>query len=94
MQGRRPTKPEQRSVQDTETSYEKLMARLAAVVDRLETGNLPLAEALGLYEEGVTLGAACQRMLDAAELRVQRLSVTEEGVAVEDWNETQPGGET
>jgi len=69
-----------------ERSYETLMARLVAVVDRLESGELPLAESLALYEEGVTLGAACQRLLEAAELRVQRLSATVDGVEVEPWD--------
>ena len=69
-----------------EGSYEALMARLVAVVDRLESGELPLAEALALYEEGVALGAACQRLLEAAELRVQRLAVTTDGVTVEPWD--------
>ena len=62
-----------------DTDYETLMARLVAVVDRLETGELPLAEALALYEEGVALGAACQKLLEAAELRVQQLSPPAEG---------------
>ena len=69
-----------------ERSYEALMARLVAVVDRLESGELPLAESLALYEEGVTLGAACQQLLEAAELRVQRLSATVDGVEVEPWD--------
>ncbi len=62
-----------------EPDYETLMARLVAVVDRLESGELPLAEALALYEEGVGLGAACQRLLEAAELRVQHLTVSTDG---------------
>src|SRR5688500_4595728 len=66
-------------VDDKETSYETLMARLVAVVERLEHGELPLAEALALYEEGVGLGAACQRLLDTAELRVQQLTPTSGG---------------
>ncbi len=62
-----------------EPDYETLMARLVAVVDRLESGELPLADALALYEEGVGLGAACQRLLEAAELRVQHLTVSTDG---------------
>jgi exodeoxyribonuclease VII small subunit len=57
---------------DTPT-YETLYTRLQAIVARLETGELPLAEALALYEEGVTVASACQRLLDAAELRIQEL---------------------
>lgn len=64
---------------NNETNYEHLMARLVAVVDRLETGELPLAEALALYEEGVSLSEACRRLLASAELRVQQLTPTAEG---------------
>ena len=58
---------------DTPT-YESLYARVQAIVARLEAGQLPLDEALALYEEGVTVAAACQRLLDEAELRIQELS--------------------
>ena len=54
-------------------SYETLYTRLQAIVGRLESGELPLAEALALYEEGVTVAAACQQLLDTAELRIQEL---------------------
>ena len=67
-------------------SYETLMARLVAVVDRLETGELPLAEALALYEEGVKLSAACQQLLEAAELRVQQLVVDADGITLQTWD--------
>jgi exodeoxyribonuclease VII small subunit len=54
-------------------TYETLYARLQEVVARLEAGELPLAETLTLYEQGVRLAAECQQLLDAAELRVQQL---------------------
>ena len=57
---------------DTPT-YESLYARMQAIVGRLEAGQLPLDEALALYEEGVTVAAACQRLLDEAELRIQEI---------------------
>ncbi|WP_298817016.1 exodeoxyribonuclease VII small subunit [Chloroflexus sp.] len=53
--------------------YETLLAELQAVVEQLEHGELPLAEALRLYERGTELAAACQQLLDAAELRVRQL---------------------
>jgi exodeoxyribonuclease VII small subunit len=46
---------------------------MQAIVARLEAGELPLNEALALYEEGVAVAAACQRLLDQAELRIQEL---------------------
>jgi len=54
-------------------TYESLYARMQAIVARLEAGQLPLDEALALYEEGVTVAAACQRLLDEAELRIQEI---------------------
>lgn len=59
--------------QNDNQTYETLYARMQAIVARLEAGELPLDEALALYEEGVTVAAACQRLLDQAELRVQEL---------------------
>jgi exodeoxyribonuclease VII small subunit len=56
-----------------EPTYETLYTRLQAIVARIEAGELPLAEALALYEEGVAVAATCQRLLDTAELRIQEL---------------------
>jgi exodeoxyribonuclease VII small subunit len=54
-------------------TYESLYARMQAIVARLEAGELPLDESLALYQEGVEVAAACQRLLDAAELRIEEL---------------------
>ncbi len=59
--------------QTTVERYEDLYTRLQTIVERLESGELPLDESLTLYEEGTRLAAACQRLLDAAELRVEQL---------------------
>ena len=56
-----------------EPTYEILYTRMQEIVARLEAGELPLAEALALYEEGVAVAAACQRLLDEAELRIREL---------------------
>lgn len=54
--------------------YEELYTRLQRIVERLEAGDLPLAEALALYEEGVATAATCQKLLDGAALRVRSLA--------------------
>lgn len=64
-------------------SYETLYVRLQQVVARLEQGELPLDETLQFYEQGVRLAAACQRLLDTAELRVQQLSAASPGLDLE-----------
>jgi exodeoxyribonuclease VII small subunit len=56
-------------------TYETLYNRMQAIVARLEAGELPLEEALALYEEGVAVASACQQLLDQAELRIQELQV-------------------
>jgi exodeoxyribonuclease VII small subunit len=54
-------------------TYEEMYGQLEMLVERLESGVLPLDELLRLYEQGITLASACQRLLDEAEVRVQQL---------------------
>lgn len=58
-----------------ELSFEAAFAELELTVQQLETGNLALADALALYERGVQLARLCAQQLNAAELRVQELTV-------------------
>jgi exodeoxyribonuclease VII small subunit len=53
--------------------FEAAMARLEAIVAELEGGELKLAEALGLYEEGVRLARLAQEQLSGAEGRIEAL---------------------
>ncbi len=55
-------------------SYEKAVARLEEIVDRLENGSLSLEEMMKLYEEGTDLAAKCSKSLDAAQLKISELS--------------------
>jgi exodeoxyribonuclease VII small subunit len=57
-------------------AFEEALGRLDETVAALESGQLPLQEALALFEEGVRLTQRCQELLDNAELRVQRLRVS------------------
>ncbi len=57
-------------------AFEEALGRLDETVAALESGQLPLQEALALFEEGVHLTQRCQVLLDNAELRVQRLRVS------------------
>ena len=53
--------------------YDKAYAELTAVVEKLESGNLPLEDSIALFELGVLLQRRCERMLSEAELRFRRL---------------------
>lgn len=61
-------------------TFEEIYAALEAAVQRLETGGLPLAEAIAVYEEGVRLAQQCRALLDAAELRVTTLAAELDGM--------------
>lgn len=57
-------------------NYEKSVARLEEIVDKLENGNLSLEEMMKLYEEGTTLAAKCAKSLEKAQLKISELSAT------------------
>jgi exodeoxyribonuclease VII small subunit len=56
-----------------EASFEASAQRLSAIVQQLESGELPLEQSLRLFEEGVRVARAAQARLDEAEKRVEEL---------------------
>ena len=54
-------------------AFEEILTRLSTVVERLESGDMPLEESLALFEEGVRLSRFGSARLDEAERRVERL---------------------
>ena len=65
-------------------NFEAALAELEQLVDRMETGEMSLEESLQAFERGVVLTRDCQKALKEAELRVQALTETDTGVALED----------
>ena len=53
--------------------FEELLSGLEDVVNKLEKSDIPLEDALKLFENGVMLGRECQRKLDEAEKKVEIL---------------------
>ncbi len=53
--------------------FEKRLADLETVVERLEQGDLPLDEAVRLFERGMLLSESCKKELNEAEGRIQVL---------------------
>ena len=64
-------------------SYEEAIERLNKIVNDLEKGNLPLADALTLFEEGTALMKRCTELLDRAEQKVIMLKKGADGAPVE-----------
>jgi exodeoxyribonuclease VII small subunit len=54
-------------------AFEEILNRLNTVVERLESGDMPLEDSLSLFEEGVRLSRLGAIRLDEAERRVERL---------------------
>jgi exodeoxyribonuclease VII small subunit len=52
-------------------TFEAALARLEAIVEQLDNGNLPLAQALSLYKEGNALAKRCRVLLTEAEVEVK-----------------------
>ena len=53
--------------------FEDLLGRLRGLVDRLESGNLPLEDSLKAFEEGMELCKRGAGILDGAEKKVETL---------------------
>jgi exodeoxyribonuclease VII small subunit len=59
---------------ESSESFEVSLAELESIVTELESGSLPLADALARYEVGVKHLSMCQRLLERAERRIELLS--------------------
>jgi exodeoxyribonuclease VII small subunit len=57
----------------TAPDFEKSLQELEALIAKLEGGDLPLAESLALFEQGVALTRRCHGQLSDARQRVEVL---------------------
>lgn len=64
---------------DTERSFEEALVALEERVRKLEAGEIPLEEALEIFEQGIELTRECHEKLDAAEGRIVELTRSENG---------------
>ncbi len=60
-------------------SFEQALAALEKIVDDLERGDVPLDQSIRIYERGEALKAHCDRLLKAAEDRVEKIRLTRAG---------------
>ncbi len=59
---------------EQELKFEKALERLEKIVEDLESGNMPLEDALKKYEEGVKLCRICTQKLSQAETKIETLT--------------------
>lgn len=55
-------------------TFEAAFAELQHIVEQLEGGGLDLDRVVGFFDRGISLAQTCERLVDAAELRVTRLT--------------------
>ena len=66
-------------------TFEAAMERLEEITRLLESGAEGLDESLKLYEEGVSLIRLCTQKLESAEQSVKVLQISEDGIALVDF---------
>jgi exodeoxyribonuclease VII small subunit len=60
-------------------SFEDALRRLETIVHRLESGEATLAESIDLYGEGDRLRAQCEAQLQAAQARIEKITLGPDG---------------
>ena len=67
-------------------SFEQAIENLTEIVDKIETGQVPLAESLQQYEKGMAMIQHCRRILLDAEKRIEEIAEndTEEAIDPDD----------
>jgi exodeoxyribonuclease VII small subunit len=59
--------------------FEKAMAELESIVDRLEKGSVTLEDSIQLYERGERLKGRCEALLKDAEMRIEKIALGADG---------------
>jgi exodeoxyribonuclease VII small subunit len=77
-----------------EPDFERSLAELESLVERLERGDLPLDEALKTFERGVKLTRHCQSALKAAQQKVEILMKRSGGASVEPFTPAEEDAST
>lgn len=60
-------------------NFEQALAELEKVVNRLDSGDVPLEESIALYERGASLRKRCDTKLREAEAKVEQITLDAKG---------------
>lgn len=64
---------------DAKPSFETALHQLEAIVESMESGEIPLAELLAKFEEGSKWLKVCEARLKDAELKIEQLKKQKDG---------------
>ncbi len=59
--------------------FEAALAELEAIVDQLEKGAVALDKSIRLYERGEVLKRRCDELLQNAEMRIEKITLSADG---------------
>ncbi|MBO5946937.1 MAG: exodeoxyribonuclease VII small subunit [Alphaproteobacteria bacterium] len=62
-------------MEENKLSFEEAYKQLMELVKKMESGELPLADSVAAYEQGIKLKAYCELLLKEAELKIETLKV-------------------
>ncbi|MBT8350483.1 MAG: exodeoxyribonuclease VII small subunit [Deltaproteobacteria bacterium] len=65
------------------TTFEQSMKKLEQIVQELESGDLPLEDAMKKFEEGIKLSSLCSEKLDETEKKITLLIEDQKGSVLE-----------
>ena len=69
-------------------TFEESMSRLEQIVRAMERGDVALEESLKLFQEGTELVRSCAKLLDDAQLQIQKVMSGADGSPVmEDFSD-------
>ena len=60
-------------------SFEKALAELEGIVQKLESGQAELEDSIALYERGAALKAHCTQKLKSAQEKIEKITVGADG---------------
>ena len=67
---------------ENKMTFEASMQRLEQIVRAMERGDAPLDDSLKLFQEGTELVRRCAKMLDEAQLQIQKVMTAPDGSPV------------
>lgn len=62
-------------MEENKLTFEDAYKQLVELVRKMESGELPLADSVAAYEQGIKLKAYCEQLLKEAELKIETLKI-------------------
>ena len=60
-------------------SFEKALAELESIVEKLDSGKVDLNASIAIYERGQALRQHCEALLKDAEARIEKITLKSDG---------------